>query len=617
MATPAPHPAADDGPSSWALSRRLLALAWRYRQASVKVLGIQVVILALGMMGLGFWGLGVDYLRHELNPAIKPPRWPLGWQPPTHWPSLGVIGCIGVAILLFAAVRAVLTYNYTVRMNELTQGKIVVDLRAAVYDKLQRLSFRFYDDNATGAIINRVTSDVQQVRAFVDGVVIQVVIMALSLTVYLVYMLNLHPKLTLACLATTPLLWVASSYHSRAMRPEYKRNRELVDEMIRKLAEFIQGIQVIKGFAREPEVTAEFQAANRAIREQQQKIFWRVSIFGPGISFLTQVNTAIALLYGGWLVIHEDFPLGLGLIVFVGLIQQFSGQVQNLAAINNTALQSLTGARRVFEILDAPIEVRSPDRPVPLPATTGGRAVRFDHVWFSHVPGEVVLHDLDFAVPAGQCVAILGATGSGKSSLMSLLPRFYDPTRGRVLVDGVDVRQLDLDALRRSIGTVFQESFLFSNTIAANIAFGHPDATREQVERAATIAAAHEFIVQLPKGYDTVLRETGSNLSGGQRQRLAIARAVLLNPALLLLDDPTAAVDPQTEQEILEAMESAMRGRTTFIVAHRLSALRRADLVIVLDEGRVVQTGTHAELMREDGHYRRIAELQFAEGRAR
>jgi ATP-binding cassette subfamily B protein len=213
-------------------------------------------------------------------------------------------------------------------------------------------------------------------------------------------------------------------------------------------------------------------------------------------------------------------------------------------------------------------------------------------------------------------VAILGATGAGKSSLMSLLPRFYDPHRGRVLVDGIDVRQLNLDELRRNIGTVFQESFLFSNTIAANIAFGHPDATREQVERAARIAAAHEFIAQLPKGYDTVLRETGSNLSGGQRQRLAIARAVLLDPSILLLDDPTAAVDPQTEHEILAAMENAMRGRTTFIVAHRLSAVRRADFVVVLDAGRIVQVGTHAELRRVDGHYRRIAELQFAEGRA-
>jgi ATP-binding cassette subfamily B protein len=537
----------------------------------------------------------------------------LGWAPPPDWPPVGVLAILGGAILVFAGLRAILNYVYTVEMNTLTQGQVVVDLRAAVYEKLQRLSFRFFDDNATGAIINRVTGDVQQTRAFVDGVVIQLIIMGLSLTVYLIYMLNLHVTLTLACLATTPLLWLASNYHSRTIQPEFDRNRTLVDEMVRKLAEYVQGIAVIKGFAREKEVLADFLKASRAIRDQQQRIFWRISIFGPGIGFLTQINIFIALIYGGSLVIQNQFPLGLGLVVFIGLIQQFSAQVQNLANINNTALQSLTGARRVIEILDAPIEIQSPANPIHLPPVTGGRRVTFDHVYFSHVPGEVVLEDVHFEVAPGQCVAILGATGAGKSSLMSLLPRFYDPTSGRVLLDGIDLRQLDLDELRRNIGMVFQESFLFSNTIAANIAFGHPHASREQIEQAAKVAAAHEFILQLPKGYDTVLRETGSNLSGGQRQRLAIARAVLLDPPILLLDDPTAAVDPRTEHEIIEALQGAIRGRTTFIVAHRLSALRRADVVVVLDNGRIVQRGTHAELIRQAGLYRQIAELQFAQ----
>jgi len=600
--------------SNWNLSRRLLGLAWRYRAGCLQVLGVQVLILALGLCGLSFWGLGIDYLRQQVVPGARPMHWPFGWQPPAGWSPVAVVSVIGAAILGFAAIRAVLNFYYTVAVNDLTQGRIVVNLRAAVYDKLQRLSFRFFDDNATGAIINRVTGDVQQTRAFVDGVVIQIIIMALSLSVYLIYMLNLHAKLTLACLATTPVLWVIAAYYSRSLQPEYLRNRELVDGMIRKLAEYIQGIAVIKGFAREPEVTADFQSANRAVRDQQQKIFWRISFFAPGISFITQINIFIALLYGGYLVIHDEFPLGLGLVVFVGLVQQFSGQVQNLATVNNTALQSLTGARRVFEILDAPVEIQSPPQPVTLPVSRGGRHVRFEHVWFSHIPGEVVLQDVDFTVKAGQRVAILGATGAGKSSLMSLLPRFYDPTQGRVLLDGIDLRQLDLDELRRNIGTVFQESFLFSNTIAANIAFGHPEASRDQIERAATIAAAHEFIVQMPNGYDTVLRETGSNLSGGQRQRLALARAILLDPPILLLDDPTAAVDPQTEHEILSALDNAMHGRTTFMVAHRLSALRRSDFVVVLDGGRVAQVGTHAELLRLPGHYRQIAELQFAEG---
>ena len=599
--------------SNWALSRRLLGLAWRYRAGCLKVLGTQVFILALGLCGLGFWGLGIDYLRHQIEPQTVAMRWPFGWQPPVSWSPVVVVSTIGVAILVFAALRSLLNYYYTVTLNDLTQSRIVVDLRAAVYDKLQRLSFRFFDDNATGAIINRVTGDTQQTRAFIDGVVIQIVIMTLSLSVYLAYMLSLHVKLTLACLVTTPLLWLIAAYYSRRLQPEYARNRELVDGMIRKLAEYIQGIAVIKGFARESEVTVDFQTANRAVRDHQQKIFWNISVFGPGISFITQINIFIALLYGGYLVIHDEFPLGLGLVVFVGLVQQFSGQVQNLASVNNTALQSLTGARRVFEILDAPVEIQSLPKTIPLSPTRAGRSVRFEHVWFSHIPGEPVLQDVDFEVKAGQRVAVLGATGAGKSSLMSLIPRFYDPTQGRILLDGIDLRQLNLDELRRNIGTVFQESFLFSNTIAANIAFGYPDASREQIERAAKIAAAHEFIIQMPKGYDTVLRETGSNLSGGQRQRLALARAILLDPPILLLDDPTAAVDSKTEDEILSALESAMHGRTTFIVAHRLSSLRWSDFMVVLNEGRVEQIGTHAELLRLPGYYRQIAGLQFAE----
>jgi ATP-binding cassette subfamily B protein len=236
-------------------------------------------------------------------------------------------------------------------------------------------------------------------------------------------------------------------------------------------------------------------------------------------------------------------------------------------------------------------------------------------VTFSYLGIDPVLRDINLEVKSGQCIAILGATGAGKSVLMSLIPRFFDPTAGRVLVDGLDVRRLRLDDLRRNIGLVFQESFLFSNTIAANIAFGHPEATPAQIEKAARIAAAHEFIMKLPQGYDTVISESGQSLSGGQRQRLAIARAVLLEPAILLLDDPTAAIDSETEHEIFEALDRAIAGRTTFIVAHRLSTLRRADFVIVMERGRIVQQGTHAQLMQTPGPYLSVANLQLVDNR--
>jgi ATP-binding cassette subfamily B protein len=285
-----------------------------------------------------------------------------------------------------------------------------------------------------------------------------------------------------------------------------------------------------------------------------------------------------------------------------------------LANLGTRAQEYLASAARVFEIIDTPLEIQSPPEALRMSRTRG--AVKFESVSFGYRPADdAVLTDVTFAAEPGECVAILGPTGAGKSTLLSLIPRFYDPNSGRVLIDGIDARRLDIDDLRRSVGLVFQESFLFSNTVAANIAFGHPDATREQIVRAARIACADEFITALPDGYDTVIGERGVDLSGGQRQRLAIARAVLLEPSILILDDPTAAIDPETEHEILQAMDNAMTSRTTFVVAHRMSTLRRADKVIVLDMGRVVQMGTHEQLMNAHGHYRSTADLQAADER--
>jgi ATP-binding cassette subfamily B protein len=356
-----------------------------------------------------------------------------------------------------------------------------------------------------------------------------------------------------------------------------------------------------------------YEKLNSSVLSQQYKIFWWVSLFSPTAGFLTRINTTVLLSYGGYLVATDRLPLGAGLVVFAGLLDQFAGQVNNVATIVNSVQQSLIGARRVFEILDAKIEVKTAAEAVRRPKLEG--AVRFEDVSFEYGKQDPVLHAITLEVKPGECVAILGATGAGKSVLMGLIPRFYDVSKGRLLIDGVDVRHMHLDDLRRNIGTVFQESFLFSNTVAANIAFGHPDATQAQIEKAARIAAAHEFILGLPKGYETVLGESGNSLSGGQRQRLAIARAVLLEPAILLLDDPTAAIDSETEHEIFEALDRAIEGRTTFIVAHRLSTLRRADLIIVLENGRIVQRGTHTELIKVPGPYLHVANLQLVDGR--
>jgi ATP-binding cassette subfamily B protein len=616
----AADPIAAPPPTNGQLIRRLFLLAWRYRARCVQVLAIQLVLLTIGLTSLSLTGVAIDYLHGVLTSRA-------GGPPPTHLSAgrisfhippdsqpLHVMIWIAVAILGLSVVRGFLNYFYSVLINFFVQQELVVSLRGEIYEKLQQLSFRFFDANSTGSIITRVTGDVQSVRMFVDQVMIQSVIMVISLIVYIVYMASLHVGLTIACLATTPLLWFITASFSRQIQPAYAENRTLVEKMVQTLAESIQGIQVTKAFGREAEERAKFDRSNQAVYDQQRSIFWRVSLFSPTVGFLTRINMMVLLGYGGWLVIRGDLPLGTGLVVFAGLLEQFSGQVNQVATIANSIQQSLIGARRVFEVLDAPIEVRSAPDALHAPKLLG--EIRFDHVFFGfEAKGEPVVKDINLTIQPGQCVAILGATGAGKSALMSLVPRFFDPTAGRVLIDGRDVRELRLDDLRRNIGIVFQESFLFSNTIAANIAFGHPDASQAQIEKAARIAAAHDFIMALPKGYETILGESGSSLSGGQRQRLAIARAVLLEPSILLLDDPTAAIDSQTEHEIFEALENAISGRTTLIVAHRLSTLRRADFVIVMENGRIVQSGTHEELMAVPGPYLRVADLQLVDRR--
>ena len=591
------------------LVRRLLGVAWQFRGDCLLSLGLSVLILLLGLAGLQLLGVVIDVIRHALDPALGAPAYPLGWHPPASWTPLRVVTALSLAIVAQALVRAVLTYGYNMATARLTQGKIVPDLRDRLYAKLQRLSFRFFEVNGSSSIFNRLTGDVQNVRLFVDGVLLQGLNMVITLAAYFVFMWRIHPGLTVACLSVTVVLAWMMHYYSNRLRPGYLRNRELYDDLVQVFSESVLGIQTIKGFAAEPDRLRRFEAGNQAVSAQQESIFWDLSIFTPGTQFLSQLSLVILFAYGGWLYVAGQIPLGAGLVVFAGLLQQFTGQVANLSTIANSVQQSLAAARRVFEVLDTPVEVQNKPGAIAPARLTG--AIVFDRVHFGYLPDTPVLHDVSFETKPGQVIGIFGMTGAGKTSLLSLIPRFYDPQRGRILADGADLRDLDLDDYRRQIGIVYQESFLFSNTVAANIAFGSPHATQKQIEQAARAASAHEFIMAMPNGYDTVLGESGVDLSGGQRQRLALARALLLQPPVLILDDPTASVDPKTEHEIVTALRHAMEGRTTFVVANRLSLLRRADRILVLDEGRLIQTGTHADIVRVPGPYRQAALLQL------
>jgi ABC-type multidrug transport system fused ATPase/permease subunit len=605
-------------PSSQALApaqsplRRLLWLTWQYRDACLTVLVLQTLLLALSLGGLSVMGVCVDLLRHAVDPSAPAPVWPLGWEPPVAWSTPTKLLALGGLVLALGAAYALTSYAHGVQSGKVQHLRLVPELRARVFHKLLRLDFSFYDRNGSASLINRVTSDVQAARSFVDGVMLQGGLLVLTLSVYATFMLRAHVVLTLACLGATPLLYVFTRRFSDWARPAYQKTRDLVDEVVRTMSEGVHGIVVTKVFGREPEELARFDERNLAVVDQQQEIFARASSFSAAVQFTSQINVAVLLGYGGWLVAKDRLSLG-DLIVFANVLTQFANQVTTMARVVNTLQESLAGAQRVFEVLDAEVTVKSPLRGlVPgsaeLPRLQGG--LRFEHVDYSYPNGQLALSDISFEVPPGGSLGILGATGAGKSTLLSLVARFYDPTRGAIRIDGHDLREFDLDALRRNLGVVFQQTLLFKQSIADNIAFGSPSAEQSAIERAARIAGAASFIEALPGGYGAQLAEEGANLSGGQRQRLALARAILVEPSLLLLDDPTTALDSQTEAEVLGALGRVMQGRTTLMVSNRLSTLRFAESILVLERGRIVERGTHAELIAAGGLYYRTALLQ-------
>ena len=587
---------------------RLVGLAWRYRAGSLKVLFSQVAALWLGLLSVWLVGVGVDWLRYRMDGSL-----PNGWMGDTvfAWlPSDAVKGLFWVAsaVLVVSLLRWWVGYLGGVWTGELLQGQVVVELRERCYEKLQRMPFGFEGTTTTASLMNRVGGDVQAVRLFIDGVLLQVVIMLISVAMYLTYMLMVHVRLTWACLAVTPVLWILAWMFSRAVRPEYRKASGMVDRMTQRVTEVLRAMSVVRGFSRERAEVLGYEAMNDELREQQFRIFGRVTVFVPLTIFFCQASQIILLGYGGVLAVRGEIGVGTGLLGFAFILQQFTGQVAGIGNIANSMQQCLQAAERVFEILDA-----HPDVPV----VESPEAVISGDIEFCGAGvergGNSVLRGVSFRVKRGECVGIVGPTGAGKSTLLSLIPRFLDVTEGEVRFGGRDLRELDPRALRARVGMMFQESFLFSTTVSANISYGVPGVGFEQIREAARIAHADGFVSELPSGYETVLGEMGVGLSGGQRQRLALARALVMNPEVLILDDPTAAVDAETEEAVVQAVVSAMAGRTTFVVAHRPSMLRHADRIFVLEGGRVVDAGTFAELMERPGYFRDAMRLQRGE----
>jgi ATP-binding cassette subfamily B multidrug efflux pump len=487
--------------------------------------------------------------------------------------------------------------------------KITFDLRNRLYNHIQHLSFNYHDHTQTGQLISRCIEDVRSIQQFTGTGVIELIrILFLMVGVVVLLFLNNAALAGIALLPMIPLVITTTRFGGRVGRLFYKVDQALGDLSAR-LQENVSGVQVVRAFAREPHEVQRFKERNRRLYESRLTVIHEWSRVMPTTHFLIAMSTVLIIWFGGNMVLRGEMTLG-EVVAFNSYLILMAEPARQLVMLVNTAGEASAGIKRIFEVLEEVPEIQSPVDPVVLPTLTG--KVEFRDVCFMY-QGEatVALEDINLKVEPNQVIALIGATGSGKTSLVNLIPRFYDVSEGEILVDGVDIRRADLPSLRRQIGIVLQTSLLFSESIQENIAYGRPDASEREIIEAAKAAQAHEFILEMPEGYETEIGERGVTLSGGQRQRIAIARALLLDPRILILDDSTSSVDMETERLIQKALDRLMEGRTTFIIAQRLSSVRRADRILVLDGGRIAEQGTHDELLAVDGLYREIYDLQL------
>ena len=496
-------------------------------------------------------------------------------------------------------------------ISEWVAGHVGYDLRNRLFNHIQKLSFSFHDHAQTGQLISRCIEDVRSVQNFIGSSIIDLIQIVFVLFGALGIMLSENWQLTLIAITPViPLILMTSTFGTRVSELFFKVDQTL-GVLSSRLQENVSGAQVIRAFARENYEVERFDRSNREYFNARITVIHQWSRIMPTTDFLITLSTIILLWVGGNMVLNEQLTVG-ELVAFNAYVLMLAGPAQRLTWLVNAAGEASAGARRALEVLDTKPQIASPDNAIKLDTLRG--EIAFENVNLIYEDEKTAsLVDLDLVVEPNQLVALIGTTGSGKTSLVNLIPRFYDVSTGTVRVDGHDVRKLDLVTLRKQIGIVLQTSLLFSDSIYENIAYGRPDASHEEIIAAAKAAQAHEFIEEMSEGYETVVGERGITLSGGQRQRVAIARALLMNPRILILDDSLSSVDTQTEKLIQEALDKLMEGRTTFVIAHRLSTVRRADKIVVMDQGRVTQVGTHAELLAEDGLYREIHDLQLKE----
>lgn len=537
----------------------------------------------------------VDHVTARAGAGLSPSDW-------------GIVAWGGLLILGAQAIRGLLSFGQTATSGRVGQATLFA-LRNDLYAHLQSLSYSFFDQAQTGQLLSRVTSDVESLRSFLGWGVVQLITQVFTIAMLLVVTFGTHWRLALVSMGTVPFLFVATLKLARSVRPAYLRIQEQIGVMNEHLQETLTGIRVVKAAAQEGRRSVEFRGRSTGFMGRTLHLVRQRALYGPALDFIAGAGAVAILWYGGALVAVGDISLGT-LVAFNSYLMMLMMPIRSLGFQIGNLQQARAAADRIYEMLDAVPDIRERPDAIRLQRLRGH--VRFENVSFAYAAGHPVLRDVSLDVPDGAVVALLGGAGSGKTSLVNLLPRFYDCTAGRVTIDGIDVRDVTLRSLRRHVGVVAQDPYLFSLTIRENIAFGREEATMAEIVAAAKTAQIHEFIESLPAGYETLVGERGVGLSGGQRQRVAIARALLTDPAILILDDSTSAVDTETEYRLQEALEAAMKGRTSFVIAHRISTVRRADLIVVMQDGCIVQVGKHDELVERPGPYRDtyLAQLQ-------
>jgi ABC-type multidrug transport system fused ATPase/permease subunit len=489
------------------------------------------------------------------------------------------------------------------RWIEMSSQGVAYDLRNAIHHKLSALSFSYHDRTETGQLLSRAIQDVERIRFLTGRASMRLVDGSVLLLGTMVMLVSMNPRLALLALMTMPLLVHRAFDFARIYRPLSRAIQQQLAVLTTRLEQNLRGARIVKAFAQEEAETNRFQNENAHWFDLSAQAARLRAINAPLMTLIANAGAVFVIWYGGLLVIRGQLTLG-ELVAFTTYLAQLARPVRVMGLIMPVIAMAEAAGERIFEILDAESEVREVPGAIQLPLLRGH--VRFEAVSFAYFGRHQVLRNVTFEALPGQVIALLGATGSGKSTIINLIPRFYDSTKGRIIIDGQDIRQVTLSSLRDQIGIVLQETMLFATTVRENIAFGRPDASEKEIIEAARAAQAHAFIMAMPDGYDTQVGERGATLSGGQKQRIAIARALLKDPRILILDDAMSSVDTETEQLIQRALEQLMRGRTSFVIAQRLSTVRVAGLILVLDKGRIVARGTHEELLRTSGPYAEI-----------